>query len=493
MVTDKQVKKLFKLRGTGMTKTEMSDKTNMDVKTARKYLDSGKLPGQIKPEHNWRTRLDPFEDAWNNIKEMLENNHGLEAKTIFEHLQREKPGKFQDGQLRTLQRKIKNWRATEGPNKKIFFDQIHHPGKLCESDFTDMNNLDINIAGQPFNHKLYHFVLTYSNWETGTVCFSESLESLSEGLQNAFWELGGVPGEHRTDRLSAAVNNLGDKKEFTQRYKQILNHYSIKGQKTHPYSPHENGDVEQSHYRYKKAIDQALMLRGNRNFNSREDYENFLKNMFNQLNSNRTEKLKEEMKYLKTLPDRRIDDFREYRVSVSKGSTIRINNNTYSVLSRLIKEEVRVLLHAEHLFLYYGQKFIERIPRLIGENKHYIQYRHVIDSLMRKPGGFEDYRYKSDMFPTSNFRIAYDLLKDRYPDGAGKKYLKILNLAAKENEDYVDKALMLLIDSGEEMNFDVIEKMVKSEYEYDIPSSIDIPPVDLKPFDELLTLEEGML
>ena len=249
-----------------MTKSEASDKTNMDVKTARKYLDSQKLPSQIKPLHNWRTRKDPFDDIWGQAKELLDNNPGLEAKTLFEYFQREYPGKFPDGQLRTFQRKVKNWRATEGPDKEIFFDQVHYPGHLCASDFTDMNSLNITIAGLLFKHKLYHFILTYSNWETGTICFSESLESLSEGFQNALWELGGVPMEHRTDRLSAAINNLNNSKEFTQKYKQILDHYNIKGQKTQSYSPHENGDIEQSHYRYKNAIDQALMLRGSRNF-----------------------------------------------------------------------------------------------------------------------------------------------------------------------------------------------------------------------------------
>lgn len=493
MVTDKQVKKLFNLRGIGMTKSEKADKANMDVKTARKYLELGKLPSQVKPEHNWSTRENPFDEVWDQITELLENNQGLEAKTIFEYLQRENPGKFQDGQLRTLQRKSKYWRATEGPKKEIFFDQIHHPGVLCASDFTDMNELNITIAGSTFKHKLYHLVLTYSNWETGTVCFSESLESLSEGLQNALWELGGVPREHRTDRLSAAVNNLSDTEEFTQRYKQILDHYKLKGTKIQPRRPNENGDAEQSHYRYKKAIDQSLMLRGSRDFNSRKEYEAFLKNIFDQLNLNRSERFKEEMKELKSLPERRIEDFREFTVTVSKGSTIRISKNTYSVHSRLIKEKVKVFLHAEYLDVRYGQKSIEKIPRQIGDGKNHIQYRHIIDSLIRKPGAFENYKYKSHMFPTSYFKIAYDLLKDSSPDKANKKYLKILNLAAKENEDLVDKALMQQIDNGKGINFEEIEMMVLSKYKYDAESLVFIDEVDLKPFDELLELTEGML
>ena len=240
---------------------------------------------------------------------------------------------------------------------------MHYPGDVCESDFTDMNKLNITIAGEQFDHKLYHFVLTYSNWETGTICFSESLESLSEGLQNAFWKLGGVPKKHRTDRLGAAINNNSNDKEFTQRYNQILKHYSIEGQKTQAYSPNENGDVEQRHYRLNDTIDQTLMLRGSRDFKSRKDYKMFLENTFDELNVNRTVRLAEEKKSLKQLPQRRTEDFREFNARVSKGSTIRINNQTYSVESRLIKEKVRVTLHADFLKVYLGQHFIEQIPR----------------------------------------------------------------------------------------------------------------------------------
>lgn len=473
-----------------MTKSEASDKTNMDVKTARKYIDLQKLPSQVKPYHNWNTRKDPFDDIWDLARELLENNSGLEAKTLFEHFQRQYPGKFPDGQLRTFQRKVKNWRATEGPDKEIYFDQVHYPGILCESDFTEMSSLNVTISDLFFKHKLYHFILTYSNWETGTVCFSESLESLSEGFQNALWELGGVPIEHRTDRLSAAINNLNSSEEFTQKYKQILDHYNIKGQKTQANSPHENGDIEQSHYRYKNAIDQALMLRGSRDFESREDYEIFLKSIFGQLNSNRIEKLKEEIRLLKPLPSRRIEDYREFNVKVKRGSTIRINHNTYSVPSRLIGENVRVHLYAENLNIYYGQRFIEKLPRRLGENNHYIQYRHVIDSLIRKPGAFDNYKYKRDMFPTTHFRIAYDLLREQFPVRGNKEYLKVLYLAAKENEDYVDKALMVLIDSGKQVSFDEVEKMVKEKCIFNTSPSVNIPPVDLTSFDELFEQEE---
>ncbi len=127
-------------------------KAGMDEKTARKYREFGKLPSELKQEHDWRTRKNPFEEAWDSIKEMLSINPGLEAKTIFEDLQRKQPGRFADGQLRTLQRRIKYWRATEGPGKEIFFAQIHKPGELCQSDFTHMDKLGVTIGGVPFDH-----------------------------------------------------------------------------------------------------------------------------------------------------------------------------------------------------------------------------------------------------------------------------------------------------------------------------------------------------
>ena len=212
----------MELIGKGMRLGLAAAKADMDEKTARKYRSLGKLPHEVRVEHFWRTREDPFDDVWAGVEEKLRINPGLEAKTLFEDLQRRYPGRFGDGQLRTLQRRVKIWRALQGPPREVFFPQVHKPGELCQSDFTSMNSLGVTIQRQPFEHLLYHFVLTYSNWEAGTICFSESFESLSEGLQNALWELGGVPERHRTDRLSAAVQKPDQPEEFTQRYRALL-------------------------------------------------------------------------------------------------------------------------------------------------------------------------------------------------------------------------------------------------------------------------------
>ena len=255
MVTDRQVKRLWRVLFSGKTLAQSADKANMDEKTARKYRRLGRLPSEVLPERRWRTRKDPFAEVWPEVHEQLAEAPGLEAKTLFAWLQGRYPGKFDDSQLRSFQRGVKRWRATAGPAKEVFFRQVHPPGRLCASDFTHMKSLAVTIGGQPFDHLIYHWVLTYSNWESITICFSESFESLSEGFQNAVWELGGVPQRHRTDRMSLAVNNATSEKEFTERYTGLLNYYGLEMEKIQPEEPHENGDAEQSHRRFKEAVD----------------------------------------------------------------------------------------------------------------------------------------------------------------------------------------------------------------------------------------------
>jgi len=486
MVTDAQVRRLMKLLKTEKTLAAAAAKAGMDEKTARKYRDLGRLPSEVKKPHTWRTRPDPFTEVWDEVRVLLEANPGLEAKTLFEDLQRRYPGRFAEGQLRTFQRRVKAWRAREGPAREVFFPQVHRPGELCQSDFTHMSKLAVTIQGQPFNHLFYHFVLPYSNWEAGTICFSESFESLSEGLQNALWELGGVPRAHRTDRLSTAVRKTAHPEEFTQRYTGLLAHYGLEGRKTQAARPNENGDVEQRHYRFKRALDQALMLRGSRDFQSRQEYAQFVRKLFSQLNAGRRERFAEELAVLRRLPLRRLEACKRLWVKVGPSSTIRVNHNVYSVHSRLIGERVAVRLFAEHLEVWYGQKRIETIPRLRGEKRSRINYRHVIDWLVRKPGAFEDYRYRDDLFPTSRFRIAYDALKQARPARGHKDYLRILYLAANESETAVDEALRHLIDQGQSITVDAVQKIVRSGQQLPPATDVTITPTDLAEYDALL-------
>src|SRR5271156_3154611 len=283
IVTDRQVKCLHALLKSGKPLLVAALRVDMDRKTAQKYRDQAKLPSELDTwPRTWRTREDPFADVWEEVREQLELSPGLQAKTLLAWLQRRYPGRFEDGQLRTLQRRVRRWEATSGPPKEVFFTQIHHPGRLCASDFTHMTGLGVTIGGQPFDHMVYHFVLTYSNWETVSICFSESFENLSDGLQQALWELGGGPERHRSDRMSAAVNNLSDRKEFTARYQSLADHYGLKIERINARQAHENGDSEQSHNRFKEAVDQALLLRGSRDFVDRVVYARFLREIKDQ-------------------------------------------------------------------------------------------------------------------------------------------------------------------------------------------------------------------
>jgi hypothetical protein len=488
MVTDAQVRRLKRLSKTENTQELAAAKAGMDVKTARKYLNSGKLPSEDKPDREWRTRSDPFERVWGEVQQQLDGNPGLEAKTIFEALQRKYPGEFADGQLRTLQRHVKQWRATEGPGREVFFAQRHVPGRLGQSDFTHMNELAITVAGQSFPHLLYHFVLTYSNWEDATVCYSESFESLSEGLQNALWELGGAPLEHRTDRLSTAVNNMTEEKEFTARYEALLRQYRMDGQKIQARKANENGDVEQRHHRLKRAIDQALMLRGSSDFASLADYKQFLRLLLAQLNAGRRERVKVEMQYLRALPDRRLESSKRVKVRVDSGSAIYVDRNVYSVHSRLIGEHVEARLSAETVEVWYAGQKVEQLPRLRGRGKHHVDYRHIIDWLVRKPGAFANYRYREELFPTSRFRMTWDAWRELDPLRANKRYLEILQLAAEEGEARVDAALRRVLEEGEigegKLNVNALRRALLE----DAPpvTEIAVAEVALASFDELL-------
>jgi len=465
-------------------------KSGMSENTARKYVRHRKLPSQTKSERAGRTREDPFEGDWSGVKLKLEVNPGLEAKTLFEWLQRTYPERYGDGQLRSLQRRVKQWRALEGPAKEVFFDQHHEPGELCESDFTHMSQLGITIDGIAFNHLIYHFVLTYSNWETGTICFSESFESLSAGLQDALWELGGVPVMHRTDKLSAAVQNLdkAGRDGFTRRYRGLLRHYGLSGQKIQTGKANENG--EQRHHRLKRAVEQALLLRCSRDFVTRDEYALFLRKVFKQLNAGRRQRFDEELDVIRTLPAKRLEDYTPYTVNVRSNSTILIKKNIYSVHSRLIGEKVTVRLHADRLELWYAQRKVEKIPRLRGEGNHHIQYRHIIDWLVRKPGAFENYRYRDDLFPTSRFKMAYDYLKDHNQGRAAREYLKILDLAAKESESGVDDALRWLMDQDQPISFDAVEVILITKQSLPEATAVEIDAVDLSLYDTLLEAVE---
>jgi len=337
--------------------------------------------------------------------------------------------------------------------------------------------------------------MTKSNWETVSICFSESFESLSDGFQRAVWELGGVPERHQTDSLSTAVNKEGNPEEFTKRYSALMDHYRVKPTRINVRKPNENGDVEQSHFRFKKSVDQELMLRGSRDFESREKYEQFLRKMLKRRNSGRKVQVELEKKVLRALPIRKLDSFKTIEKPVTKNSTILIDHNIYSVNSQLIGEKVKVKVSAEYLEVIYAQKLAHKIPRLRGAGKHKIQYRHIIDSLIRKPGAFENYKYKQDMFPTTRFRMVYDgLLKARTTRKAAKEYLSILDLAAKESESLVDDAIRILIHTGSQIiDSRAVKDMFKALQEDNLPINPEIHIQKVNPgiYNELFSNQEA--
>jgi hypothetical protein len=495
MVTDRQVRKLMSLLQAEQSLQVAAEKAGMDRETAGKYRAAGKRPSELRTNHDWRTRPDPFAEVWPWVAEQLSLNAGLEAKTLLEALQRAHPGRFADGQLRTLQRQVKRWRGLEGPGKEVFFAQVHHPGRLCQSDFSHMTKLGVTVGGRSFEHLVYHFVLTYSNWEAFTVCYSESFESLSEGLQNALWELGGVPQRHRTDRLSAAVANTSDLEEFTQRYRGLLEHYGVLAEKTNPDSGNENGDVEQRHHRFKRAVDQGLMLRGSRDFADVGTYVKFLKALTDHLNRGRRSRFDEELKVIRRLPLVRLEAVKLLVARVDCGSLIHVDRNAYSVNSRLIGQKVEVRLYVQHLEVWYGQKKVEELPRLRGRNQHRVNYRHVIDWLLRKPGAFAGYRYQADLFPSSLFRMAYDRLNRQCAGNADKQYLKILELAARQSQSLVEAAISHLTDTEQAMSFETVEALVQSGRQMAAPTAVRVDEVDLSAYDQLLdgaTASQGL-
>ena len=462
MCTDNVIRKFFRLLSTEPTFAAAARKAGISEKTARKYRRSRRLPSELKQPRRWRTRQDPFQDVWSEVVEKLKVNPGLQATTLFQDLQRRHPGKFQDGQLRIFQRRIKQWKAQEGPPKEVRFRQEYVPGERSQSDFTHMNTLGVTIQRVPFRHMLYHFVLPYSHWEAGTICVSESFESLSTGLQNALAACGGAPALHQTDSLSAAVRNCKkdgeDKEVFTERYQALMRHYGMTPRHTQPASPQENGAIEQRHYRFKRAVADALGLRGSLDFESRAAYTKFIADIFKQLNAGRRQRFKEEAALLRDLPQKRLEHFTRRQARVSNTSTITVQRNTYSVQSRLIGEKVEVRVYPERLEVWYGQRKRETMPRPSGRGHHHVQYRHVIDWLVRKPWAFPRYRYRDAFFPTHIFRMTYDRLRrDRRTErAADQAYLRILHLAALNGEVHVEAALQSLLKDSKPINQEAV-------------------------------------
>jgi hypothetical protein len=283
--------------------------------------------------------------------------------------------------------------------------------------------------------------------------------------------------------MSAAVNNLCDAKEFTRAYEGLLRHYRLGGQKIQARHANENGDVEQRHYRFKQSAEQALMMRGSRDFPDVSNYQAFLNNLFVRLNAGRRERYLDDAAQLRPLPERRLDSVRREQVRFSPGSLVTVHRNIYSVHSRLIGEMVEARVGPDLIEIWYADRKVEELPRLRGRSKHRIDYRHIIDWLVRKPGAFENYRYRSDLFPTSWFRLAYDALREEHgPKRGAREYLALLLLAARRGESLVEGAIRFLLGSQQALNAQEAEDNAPTPI-----TTITIDPVSLAVFDDLLT------
>src|SRR5271165_493344 len=318
MITDEQVMKYMKYRAKGTPQEPAAAKSGMNVKTARKYERAQQLPSAMKRARTWATRPNPFAQDWAWVVAQLEGDPALQGSTLFQELCQRFPGRYLPTQIRTLQRHVAHWRAQHGPDREVMFAQVQVPGQRMQTDFTHMEELQVTIAGEPFPHLLSHSVLTYSNVEAIRVCFSETFESLAEGIEAAVWQFGGVPEQHRTDHLGAAIHPLpkAEQDAFKDRYAALMRHYGMTPTLNNTGIAHENGDVEQSHRQFKRVVDQALRLRGSRDFASRALYERFLGDLVRRRNETRRQRFEQEQSHLRLLPSTQLAPCRELRMKV---------------------------------------------------------------------------------------------------------------------------------------------------------------------------------
>lgn len=408
-------------------------KSGMDRKTARKYLNHPERLSQPRPGRTWRTRADPLATLWSEAEPRLRLAPELEAKALFEHLLMLRPELVQVEQLRTFQRRVRQWRLEHGPAPEVIFPQMHRPGEVMQLDWTHAKELAVSIAGHPLNHLLCQTVLPYSNWQWATRCQSESLLSLRAGLQVALFRLGKVPKLLQIDNSSAATHQISGtgQRDFNPEFLSLVAHYGLAARTIHVGCPNENGDVESHNGHLKRRLEQHLLLRGYRDFASEAAYDAFLAGVLTQANGPRAAKVTEELAVMRELPPTRLCEYDEVECRVCSHSTIRVKRVAYSVPARFIGRRLRVRVYERHLEVYHGLERIGQMPRPPGRQA-VIDYRHVIESLLRKPGAFARYHYREELFPGSIYRRAYDRLVQDHGSGPGElEYLRLLKLTAE--------------------------------------------------------------
>ena len=476
-----------------------AQRAGMDRKTARKYVAAGQLPSELAAPRHWRTRENPFEEHWPEVERWLADAPALEAKTLFALLEERYPGRYESGQLRTLQRHVRAWRAARGPAKEVRFAQAHRPGEAAQTDFTDARELGVTIGGSLFAHLLCVFVLPYSNWLWATVCLSESLAALRKGVQRALFQLGRAPRFHQTDNSTAATHRAARRdaapaggpperrRPFHDDYLALMGHFGLTPRTTAVGAKEQNGDVESANGAFKRRLEQALLVRASRDFDDTERWQAFVDDVARKANAGRGARLAEELGQMRALEVGRLPEYVERFARVTSWSTIQVGHGRYSVPSRLIGHRLRVRVYEDRLEAYFGDALELSCERPRGRHPLRIDYRHVIWSLVRKPGAFARYVYREEMFPSPAFRRAYDAIHAPAHRGtAGDlEYLRILHAAASTMEADVEAALGLLFAEGRPVTCDAVKALVAAEAR-PAPPALTPPEVDLGAYDALL-------
>ena len=408
--------------------------------TATGYVLEGAGPFPLPSKVRERRRPDPLATIFDaDVVPMLMAAPGLRAVGIFQELQRRHPG-MASGVRRTLERRIRAWRAMHGAEQEVIFRQIHEPGRMGLSDFTELGDLGaqtVTVAGLPLDHRFYHFRLAYSGFEHAHVVLGgESFVALAEGLQNALWALGGVPREHRSDSLSAAFRNLDKdaREDLTRRYDALCADYGMEPTRNNRGVAHENGSIESPHGHLKSAIKDALLLRGNSDFADLAAYRAFIDGIVSRKNARITRQIETERAALQSLPPGRSCDFEETIVTVTSSSTFNVKKVFYTVPSRLIGHRLRVRLFDDRLDVLAGGTLLMTLARgradSSGKHGYVVDYRHIIHSLRRKPMALLNLVYRAQLFPRDAYRLTFDRLIDGMAEKqACRLMVEILSLA----------------------------------------------------------------
>ena len=435
----------MKGRESGCTQETAAAKGGISVRSGRR-IEKGEHQPQRGQPHDWRTRKDPLDEVWESeLVPLLQQKPKLQAMTLYEYLQQKHPGSYGQSILRTLQRRVQQWKATCGPPKEVMFEQVHQPGVMGLSDFTKLKLCEITIAGKPFEHLLYHYRLGYSGWQYVQVILGgESFIALCQGLQNALEKSGGCPKEHRTDSLSAAYRNLGGRtdEDLTQMYQRLCQHYRMRPTRNNRGIAHENGSIESPHGYFKNRLHQALLLRGSYDFDSIASYQGFIIQVVETLNAKCNQKFLKEQPYLHPIPSYRYPDYEVLSVKVTRQSTITVRCILYTVPSQLIGQRLTIHLYHDRLVGFVGTQQVVRLPRIhvpgssLLRRARCVNYRHVIESLRCKPRAFLHCAWQQELLPNDNYRQLWEqMLTQLDAYNASRLMVEALYIAAKQDKE----------------------------------------------------------